>query len=138
MQIRKMNFEDYDQAIALWKTIEGMGLSSADTPDAIKGFLERNPDSCFVIEEGEGIIATALCGNDGRRGYLYHVAVHPAQRGKGYGKLLVERCLNQLKEAEIGKCHLFVMADNEIGFDFWQRTGWIKRDDIIAMSYSLD
>ena len=40
-----------------------------DCKDAIKTFLERNPNTCFVAEDDGGrIIGAILAGHDGRRG----------------------------------------------------------------------
>ena len=89
---------------------------------------------CFVCLDQDQITGTALCGHDGRRGYIYHVTVAEAYRGRGIGSALVESCLRRLKAEEIDKCHLFVFADNEPGECFWRALGWVKRDDIVVYS----
>lgn len=129
--------DDYEAALDLWKRCEGMGLSAADDPCAFKRFLARNPETCFVAVEGELVIGTVLGGSDGRRGYLYHLAVDPAQRKRGIGKALVERCLAAMQAAGIQKCHLMVMDDNLSGQDFWAHEGWQPRSDIVLMSKDI-
>ncbi len=129
--------DDYEAALDLWKRCEGMGLSAADDPCAFKRFLARNPETCFVAVEGELVIGTVLGGSDGRRGYLYHLAVDPAQRKRGIGKALVERCLAAMQAAGIQKCHLMVMGDNLSGQDFWAHEGWQPRSDIVLMSKDI-
>jgi putative acetyltransferase len=64
-----------------------------------------------------------LCGHDGRRGYLHHLAVAESHRRGGIGRQLVERCLTGLRSIGIMKCHLFIFIDNDIGLDFWQGFG---------------
>jgi ribosomal protein S18 acetylase RimI-like enzyme len=134
---RTMQMSDYAAMVALWRDTPGIGLSSADTPEAIQAFLERNPGCCFVAEEGGRLIGTALAGSDGRRGYLYHVAVLPERRSAGVGRKLVELCLEALKAQGINKVHLFVMADNLGGIEFWQATGWQPRGDLVVMSKGI-
>jgi ribosomal protein S18 acetylase RimI-like enzyme len=133
-EVREFKEEDYDAALALWKRCEGMGLSSADERGAISRFLKQNPTTCFVALAGNALVATILGGNDGRRGYLYHLAVDPSMRKQGIGKMLVERFLEAMKEIGIQKCHLMVFSSNKNGQDFWEHEGWQYRSDIVLMS----
>lgn len=132
--IAEMTNEDYDQSIELWRHTEGLALSDADSRESIQYYLARNPGMSYVCKDGEAVIGTILGGHDGRRGYIYHVAVDQAYRGKSIGKQLVRRSLNTLNEAGISKCHIMVIADNEIGNRFWAKTGWQKRDGILLFS----
>jgi ribosomal protein S18 acetylase RimI-like enzyme len=134
--IREMTLDDYEGSIALWRRTEGMGLSEADSSDSIAYYLNRNPDLSFVsvsVDDGK-IIGTVLCGHDGRRGFMYHVAVDPHYRGKSIAKKLVGCSLNKLKIAGITKCHLMVLEDNEIGNRFWSQSGWQRRNNILLYS----
>ena len=65
-----------------------------------------------------------LCGHDGRRGYLHHLAVDSAHRGTGLGRALVDRCHSALAAIGIGRCNIFVFGENEEGKGFWTKTGW--------------
>lgn len=122
-------------ALALWRTSEGLTLREADSPEALGRFLARNPGlSVAALLEGE-LIGVALCGHDGRRGYLHHVAVRPDRRRHGLGRQLVEACLARLAAEGIAKCHLFVRADNAAARPFWQALGWQLRDDIDVWSF---
>ena len=132
--IREMQADDYDAVYALWSKTPGMGLSNADSYANIARFLQKNKGLCFVCLDQDQITGTALCGHDGRRGYIYHVTVAEAYRGRGIGSALVESCLRRLKAEQIDKCHLFVFADNEPGECFWRALGWVKRDDIVVYS----
>ncbi len=137
MEIREFALNDYESALALWKRCEGIGLSAADAHCPMKRFLERNAGFCFVAVEAGDIIGTILCGNDGRRGYLYHLAVDPNLRCRGIGKRLVDRSLNALKDYGIDKSHIMVFGSNESGLKFWQAAGWKTRPEIVLMSYDV-
>lgn len=89
MKIREMFITDYDAALALWHRCAGMGLSDADELVPLSHFLERNPGLNFIALDGESLVGTVLCGTDGRRGYLYHLAVDPLYRRRGIGRELV-------------------------------------------------
>ena len=134
MNIREATPEDYDALYALWLATPGMGLSAADSRGSIISFLARNPGLNFVCEEGGALVGCCMCGSDGRRGYIYHTAVLPAYRGRGWGGELVRRCLQGLADAGIDKCHVFVFADNAVGNAFWA-AGWQKREDILVYSH---
>ena len=137
VEIRIMQKNDYEGAITLWRSLPGLGLSGADKEDQIHRFLEMNPDRCFVAVDQDAIIGTVLGGNDGRRGYIYHLAVDTAYQRSGLGRELVKRCLSALKNTGLQKCHIFVIAENEEGKKFWDRIGWVRRDDILVMSKDL-
>jgi predicted acetyltransferase/N-acetylglutamate synthase-like GNAT family acetyltransferase len=135
--IREIHPDDYAEMIELWKNTPGMGVSEADSETRIRDFLLNNPGLSFCFKDGDRIVGTSLCGHDYRRGYVYHTAVLPEYRGRGIGRMLVKRNLEQLKAAGIDKCHLFVFADNELGNSFWHWTGWTRRKDICVYSHDI-
>lgn len=132
--IREMTINDYEQMIALWKGIEGLALSDADSRDNIDRYINRNKGLCYVYEQDHRIAGTILCGHDGRRGYIYHVAVHPDYRNQRIGNKLVQTGLEKLRNEGIDKCHLFVIEDNVVGNDFWAAVGWDKRSGFYIYS----
>lgn len=133
---RAFTMEDYEKAYDLWLHTAGMGLTDADSRDKLGLFLRRNEGLSLVCADGDELAGTVLCGHDGRRGFLYHLAVRETYRGKGIGGGLVKRCLAALKDQGIEKCHIFVLADNELGINFWQGSGWLKRDDFYVFSHN--
>ncbi len=137
-EIAPFTLKEYDEAFALWSRTPGMGLSAADQREPIATFLERNPGLSFAGRIGGTLVGTALCGSDGRRGYLYHLAVDQGQRRRGLGTRLASACLLALASAGIEKCHLFLISGNELGAAFWSALGWTKRDDIIVFSKNLE
>ncbi|RAP73387.1 GNAT family N-acetyltransferase [Paenibacillus montanisoli] len=132
--IREMTIQDYDQMVELWSAIEGLAISGADSKSNIDFYLKRNKGFSFVYEADGRIAGTILCGHDGRRGFIYHVAVKPEFRNQNIGQQMADLCLGKLKEAGIEKCHIFVLDDNEGGNRFWSRTGWEKRSGFSVYS----
>lgn len=138
MIIREMDSQDYGQVVKLWQETEGIGLSEADEEVNIQHFIKRNPGMSFVAEALDGkIVGALLCGHDGRRGYLHHLAVDKSFRRKGLGSSLVECCLKKLKTQGIKKCHLFVFCDNPEGFAFWQKKGFYERKELMLLSCDI-
>lgn len=136
--VRSFRIEDFDAVIALWQRTEGVGLNESDTRRAITAFLRRNPRLSFVAEQGGRIIGAVLCGHDGRRGYLHHLAVSKRHRRRGIGRRLVNACLAKLRKAGIQKCNIFIFANNAAGMKFWAHTGWSLRTELRLMQIRLD
>ncbi len=136
MDIRPMTLADYDAVMALMGGVPGVAVRAADAPEAIGRYLERNPGLSLVAEEGGALVGCVFCGHDGRRGYLHHVVVAPAARGRGVGAAMVARALDGLAALGIYKTHLDVFADNAPAIAFWQHTGWQQRDDIVRFSFN--
>lgn len=139
MQVHIVGFtmKDYQKVIALWENCEGIGLSSADSKNSMKAYLKRNSGMSFVARYKNEIIGAVLCGHDGRRGYLHHLAVNADFRNQGIGRSLVEKCVAALQSAGIQKCHLFIFTSNEDGIRFWEKIGWHHRKDIGVVSKDI-
>ena len=133
--VRAMILQDCEAVMAVWRAAEGVGLSSTDSPQGFARFLDRNPGLSFVAEEAGDIVGGVLCGHDGRRGYIHHLAVRADCRRRGVASILVRRCLDELAAQGIDKCHLFVFADNQAAIAFWQAGGWTPRADLAVMSH---
>jgi len=135
--IQPFQIEDYDAVVAFWEKQDGVGLNESDTREAIQLFLDRNRGMSFVVRDGATVIGAALCGTDGRRGYLHHVAIAKEYRGRGWGRKLVESCLSELKTCGISRCNLFLFADNVEGEAFWKKIGYRVRADLKVMQRPL-
>jgi putative acetyltransferase len=138
MTIDALTLEDYDDARRLWEGAKGIGLSSADSREAIARYLARNPGMSSAARDGRRLVGAVLAGHDGRRGFLHHLVVAADRRGEGTGRALVERSLRRLKAEGIAKCHIFLMQDNEEGKGFWAAVGWLPRADIGVCSRGLE
>lgn len=138
MNIREMQAQDYNAVYSLWMSCAGMGLNDVDDSEKeIARFLRRNPGTCFVAEAENNIIGAILAGNDGRRGYIYHTAVHPDFRGRGIARQLVEATVDGLKNEGISKAALVVFSRNEGGNAFWERMGFSVRSDLMYRNKAL-
>lgn len=128
--VRAMQLADFDEVTALWQRTEGIGLNESDAEEATRRYLERNPElSAVAIEDGR-IVGAVLCGHDGRRGYLHHLAVAREHRNAGIATRMLRHCFDRLAEAHIPKCNIFLFDDNAEGAAFWLHAGWSKRGDL--------
>src|ERR1700691_504394 len=92
--ITVMTMADYDSVCLLLRSIPGLTIRSADSFEATERYLIRNPCLSFVARAGDRIVGCVMCGHDGRRGYLQHLAVEPIMLRQGIGAALTARCLD--------------------------------------------
>lgn len=137
--IRTFTMKDYDQVYALWIRTPGIGLRSIDdSKEGIEKFLQRNPNTNFIAEEGGSIVGVALSGHDGRRGFLYHTCVAEGHRRRSVGRELVDQVVKTMRAENITKLALLCLKDNEKGNGFWSRLGWSRRSDVNYYSISIN
>lgn len=132
--IRQMTLDDYEDVRALWSASPGVGLSPADSREGVEQYLRANPGTSMVALAGGKLVGAVLCGHDGRRGYLSHLAVADSHRRTGVASRLVDRCISALQHAGIDKCHIVVFRDNEGALAFYRATGWFDRDELAFLS----
>lgn len=133
IQTRDFGVDDYDAAVDLWSRVEGLDVAEGDDRETIRRFLARNPGLSRVATDGSKIVAAVLCGHDGRRGYIYHLAVDPVYERRGLGRRLIDECLAALKRAGLERANILVAQDNPRGREFWRRCGWEDLDGAAPM-----
>ena len=124
IQTREFSIDDYDAALQLWLRVEGLEVAEGDERQGVAQFVARNPGLSRVAMDGSTVVGVAMCGHDGRRGHIYHVAVDPAYRRYGLGKRLVQECLAGLRRVGIVRAIILVADYNLGGAEFWKRAGW--------------
>ena len=131
MGIRLMTIKDYPNVYDMWLSCKGMGFNNVDdSKDGIEKFLNRNPNTCFVAIENNIVVGAVIAGHDGRRGYIYHLAVNLDYRNKGIGSSLVNNVMNALEAEGINKVALLTFKRNEVANAFWEKQGFTNREDI--------
>jgi len=137
--IDAMTPDDYPAVMDLWMRTEGVGLSESDSEEAIGSYLRRNPGMSAVVKSPSGeVVGAVLCGHDGRRGYLHHLAVAPRWRNRGIAAALIARSLKCLAHEGIRKCSVFVLGGNAGGASFWKHNGWPLRADLQILQKPVD
>jgi N-acetylglutamate synthase len=137
IETREFLIGDYEAAVELWKRVEGLDIAEGDDRESIGRFLKQNRGLSRVATDESTVIGAALCGHDGRRGYIYHLAVDPNYQGRRLGKQLVDECLEGLRRAGLERANILVAKDNPRGLEFWRRAGWEALDGAAAMGIDL-
>ena len=138
MTIRPMTLADYDAVYALWMSCKNMGFNNLDdSREGIARLLRRNPATSFVAGEDDRLAGVILSGQDGRRGYIYHMAVTEDFRRRGVATALLDRCLDALRAEGINKVALLVFRYNDAGNAFWEKQGFTERTDVAYRNREL-
>jgi ribosomal protein S18 acetylase RimI-like enzyme len=118
--VRQMEISDYDAVLSLWEASNAIVLTSIDSRECVKKFLEKNTGLSYIALADEGIVGAVLCSQDGRLGYLSNLIVSPKYRRQGIGRQLVGRCMYTLMGMGIHKCILLIMRETDTALEFWQ------------------
>jgi ribosomal protein S18 acetylase RimI-like enzyme len=137
VEIRTMTAGDIPAAVELWSATEGVELDCGDSPAEIAAFLDRNPGLSVVAMNAGELVGAVQCGHDGRRGWVYHLAVARSHRGRGIAKAMVDRCVAGLQAAGITRALLFFAEDNDAAHRFWVHQGWAEMPSARPMALDL-
>jgi ribosomal protein S18 acetylase RimI-like enzyme len=129
--------EDYPAVIDLWgKAGPSIHLRRSDDPDQIELKLQRDPDLFLVAELDGQIVGAVLGGFDGRRGFMYHLAVAENIRQQGLGLALMDELELRLRQKGCIRYYLLVTRDNLGAMQFYEDHGW-QRMDLYAYGKDL-
>lgn len=121
--------EDYLPAVRLWESMEkGVHIGASDGPAEIEKKLERDPELFLVAELDGKLIGTVIGGFDGRRGFIYHLAVDASHRGRGLGGRLMDEVESRLRAKGCRRCYLMVTPDNAEAMRYYEKRGWQLMD----------
>ena len=130
IEILPMAVDDLEAVAVVWNATEGVGMNESDGPEQLRGFLDRNPGLSLIARDGSRLVGAVLCGHDGRRGFLYHLAVLTDYRKRGLGRAMVDRCLKSLSMLGLLRCNILIYVDNHSGEQFWRKGGWFERNEL--------
>jgi ribosomal protein S18 acetylase RimI-like enzyme len=127
----------YDASIRLW---QDSGLTRPwNDPEADLRRAAGGGSSCVLaaIGDDDGLLATAMVGHDGHRGWVYYLAVDAAQRGRGLGRQMMEACEDWVRSRGIPKIQLMVRATNRGTIGFYEHLGYAD-SQVVVLGRRLD
>lgn len=136
MTIRPYRETDETAVIALWRDC-GLTRPQNDPRKDIRRKREVNPEWFLVGEQDGRIVATAMAGYEGHRGWINYLAVAPdAQRG-GLGRALMDEAERLLRAAGCPKINLQVRGGNAAALAFYRQIGFAV-DDVVSLGKRLE
>ena len=100
--------------LALWEATN-ISRPWLDLRAEIAEKLRRDPELFLVAEDAEDdgrIVGAVMGAYDGRRGWVYHLAVAPERRRQGIGRRLMAALEEVMAQMGVSKVNLQVRADN--------------------------
>jgi ribosomal protein S18 acetylase RimI-like enzyme len=136
MKIRPFRPEDESAVVSLWRRCE-LTRPWNDPHKDIQRKLHVRPDLFLVGVLENEIIATAMVGYDGHRGWIYYLGVASEHRHKGCGRAIMARAEQLLREEGCSKINLQVRTGNEEAIGFYGRLGFAA-DEVLSMGKRLE
>ena len=139
MEIRAFAPADTETVVALWEEC-GLTRPWNDPRRDIERKLQVQPELFLVgterVETADGgvqeaVVATAMAGHEGHRGWLYYVAVAPGHRGGGRARQIVAEAERLLLEAGCPKVQLMVRSGNDTAEATWGSLGYEQSDVVV-------
>ena len=130
LAIAPISDADIPAVIALW---QACGLTRPwNDPASDIALARREANSTVLIgRDGGAIVATAMVGHDGHRGWVYYVATDPERRNRGYGRTIMNAAEDWLRAAGLAKVQLMVRRENARAGAFYQSLGYAEAQTIV-------
>ena len=124
LQIRAFEERDLEALVALLLAVFPDPAPHNEPRASIERKLGVDRELLLVGHAGGRLVATAMGGWDGHRGWLYQVAVAADARGRGHGRAIVAAAEARLRARGCAKLNLQAVASNDLAVGFWRRLGY--------------
>lgn len=126
MRIRPFDPRDTEPVVALWESC-GLVRPWNDPRKDIARKLTVQPEMFLVgVDEEDVVLASAMVGYDGHRGWVNYLAVAPSLQGEGLGRALMAEAERMLVERGCPKLNLQIRAGNERVMSFYRALGYAE------------
>jgi len=136
MRIRPFEDADRDEVVALWELCDLVRPWNDPGKDIARKLLVQR-ELFLVGLDGPAIVATAMAGYEGHRGWVNYLAVHPERRRRGLGRAIMAEVERLLRAAGCPKINLQVRGSNTAAIDFYERLGF-RVDDAVSLGKRLE
>ena len=130
LAIAPIGDDDLAEVIALWQACH---LTRPwNDPAADIALARRGENSTVLVgREGAAIVATAMVGHDGHRGWVYYVAIDPKRQAQGHGRAIMDAAEAWLRRAGVPKVQLLVRRENTRADAFYQSLGYDESTSVM-------
>jgi ribosomal protein S18 acetylase RimI-like enzyme len=124
--------DDSEQVLALWRASgPDFQPQPSGEPAEMARKMARDPDLFLVAASGKRIVGAVLGGWDGRRGYVYNLAVAADRQRSGIGRALMEELEARFALKGCGRMNLVVAHGALTAAAFYERLGWRKSSAVL-------
>ena len=134
LAISEITDADVPHIIALWQRC---GLTRPwNDPAGDIALARRGANATILVGRADGaIVASAMVGHDGHRGWVYYVAVDPNLQGNGLGRNIMAAAEDWLRNAGVPKLQLLVRRENAKAGAFYQSLGYEESTSVMLAKW---
>ena len=136
MQIRAFVPADEDAVVSLWQRC-GLTRAWNDPRKDIARKSKVGADLFLVGVIDARIVATAMGGYEGHRGWVNYLAVDPDFQRRGFGSRMMAAIEVALRSRGCPKINLQIRGSNRAAAGFYRALGY-SLDDVISMGKRLE
>ena len=129
LEISDLHPDEIESAVALWVEC---GLTRPwNDPHADIALALGKQSSTVLAGRIDGmLVATAMTGSDGHRGWVYYLGVAKAQQRNGLGAQMMQAAAKWLKARGVPKLHVMIRTENAGVAAFYAALGYATSDTI--------
>jgi len=113
-----------EQVTRLWERVFAYKAARNSPALVIDKKLAVSDGLFFVALSGETVVGSIMAGYDGRRGWLYMLAVDRKNQRKGIGSKMLKHVEGRLAALGCVKINLQITDDNELVTEFYEDNGY--------------
>lgn len=138
--IRRVERDDTEAIVALWRDVfpeyNDPARPQRDPRANIARKLAFGDGLFWLVEIDSRIVATAMAGYDGHRGWIYSIGVAPDEQRRGHARALLAHAEAQLRALGCPKINVQVLVGNEEALHFWRAAGY-QPDPVVSLGRRL-
>lgn len=135
MDINTFTEMQREAVIALWKKC-GLVVPHNDPHKDINRKVANSPELFFVGTVNGDVVATAMAGYEGHRGWINYLAVDPPYQKQKFGTKLIEYVEEKLLGLGCPKINLQVRSTNAAVISFYESLGFTN-DNVLSLGKRL-
>jgi ribosomal protein S18 acetylase RimI-like enzyme len=128
LRLREFALADHEAVDELWRRA-GLWMRPSDAAGQLALKLTRDPDLFLVACAGARLVGVAMGGWDGRRAYIYHLAVDPDWRRRGVAGRLLDELEQRFRAKGALKAKLQILVGNDVSMAFFAARGYRLETD---------
>lgn len=135
LAISPLRTDETEAAVSLWR--EAGLLRPWNDPRADLALAMGKPASTVLAGRlDDRLVATAMVGHDGHRGWVYYLAIAASHRKNGRGAAMMRAAEDWICAQGVPKIQLMVRGDNAATQAFYDAIGY-ARSDVVVMAKVL-
>jgi len=137
MKIEQIKIKDFKEIYNLWIDAGILLAPIEQEKFEFEMMLKMNPTSSLCIKNNGKIVGAGIGASNGRRAFIYHLAISPDYQKQGLGSLLLNEIEQELVKLKVSKIELevFIWKSHNVGF--YQKHGFRVNDKSIHLEKQL-